>query len=280
SSSRSSSTPSTRAPFPSRSSLPSGCRTSALPRPTERFSRRCPRRPSSSGADAGRTSPDISDLIWCRAGVNELHPTRETPTRPSTGRRYDPWRTARERQARRRHARGSRRGRRLGRAHDAEELPVLRPEVDLSGGVFAEGRHLWDVGRQHLAVSEEPAEAIVAVEIDTRERRVRGAPVNVAADDGSRAVAAAGVSVLVERRLEDRRVAGRNARGTSRAPARAAERSLHDLPAVVLAPRARPRLEIDLLAGALADVGDVEVARRPVEGEAPGVAQPLRPDLV
>src|SRR5437868_182226 len=51
------------------------------------------------------------------------------------------------------------------------------------------------------------------------------------------------------------------------------------IPAVVLAAGAPGRLEIDLLPVPLPDVGDVEVVRRTVEAEAPGVAQAEGPDL-
>src|SRR5207249_3155917 len=52
-------------------------------------------------------------------------------------------------------------------------------------------------------------------------------------------------------------------------------RSLGVGPAVVAAPHAA----IDLLPGVLADVADVEQAGARVEGEAPGVAQAIAPDL-
>src|SRR5262245_50740709 len=39
------------------------------------------------------------------------------------------------------------------------------------------------------------------------------------------------------------------------------------------------RAVVDLLPGILADVADVQRAGHPVEREAPGVAQPIRPDL-
>src|SRR5262245_54019616 len=66
----------------------------------------------------------------------------------------------------------------------------------------------------------------------------------------------------------------------SRRSAVAAARSLHELPPVVLAAVARARLEVDLLPLVLADVADPQIAGRTVEGEAPGIAQSLRPDLV
>src|SRR2546427_9841729 len=54
---------------------------------------------------------------------------------------------------------------------------------------------------------------------------------------------------------------------------------LHEAPAVVLATRAGGRLEVHLLTGALADVGDEEIPPQPVEAEPPGVAETVRPDL-
>ena len=56
-------------------------------------------------------------------------------------------------------------------------------------------------------------------------------------------------------------------------------RALVHVPAVVLEPRARARRVVDLLDVSLADVADVEVAREPIEGVAPGVAQAERDDL-
>jgi hypothetical protein len=55
--------------------------------------------------------------------------------------------------------------------------------------------------------------------------------------------------------------------------------SFHNVPAVVFAARTGHRLEVHFLDEILADVGDEEVAGRPVEGEAPGIAQSVRPDL-
>ena len=53
----------------------------------------------------------------------------------------------------------------------------------------------------------------------------------------------------------------------------------HLPPAVVFAADARRGLEVDLLERVLADVADPEVAGRAVEGEAPRIAQAVRPDL-
>ena len=55
--------------------------------------------------------------------------------------------------------------------------------------------------------------------------------------------------------------------------------ALHAVPAVVRARALARRHEVDLLVEVLADVGDPEIARRPVEREPPRVAQAVRPDL-
>src|SRR5205814_8525197 len=53
----------------------------------------------------------------------------------------------------------------------------------------------------------------------------------------------------------------------------------HPVPAVVLAALRGSGLEVDLFPDVLADVGDVEVARFPVERERPRVADAVGPDL-
>src|ERR1051325_9198604 len=55
--------------------------------------------------------------------------------------------------------------------------------------------------------------------------------------------------------------------------------AFHDGPAVVLAAGAAGGLEVDFFVDVLADVADPEVAGLAVEGEAPRVAQAVRPDL-
>src|SRR3990172_657928 len=55
--------------------------------------------------------------------------------------------------------------------------------------------------------------------------------------------------------------------------------SLHDVPTVILASRARGALVIDFLHLKLAYIGDIQISVGTVEGEAPGVAQAQRPDL-
>src|SRR2546430_17018695 len=56
--------------------------------------------------------------------------------------------------------------------------------------------------------------------------------------------------------------------------------SLHDaLPILVGAGAVAAAGEVDLLLGVLAHVADDQIARGPVEGEAPRIAQPVGPDL-
>jgi len=55
--------------------------------------------------------------------------------------------------------------------------------------------------------------------------------------------------------------------------------ALHDIPAVVFTPGARPGRIVDLLPVLLADVGDVKITGLPVEGEPPRIAQAVGPDL-
>ena len=72
--------------------------------------------------------------------------------------------------------------------------------------------------------------------------------------------------------------------GTTRCPAWFgvsfvyARLALEHAPAVVLETRAPARREVELLPRVLADVADVEVARRAVEREPPRVAQPVAHD--
>ena len=61
-------------------------------------------------------------------------------------------------------------------------------------------------------------------------------------------------------------------------PFRVAGRALHDVPPEVEAPDPGPR-DVDLLDRSLPDVADPEVAGRPVEADAPRIAQTGQPDL-
>ena len=87
------------------------------------------------------------------------------------------------------------------------------------------------------------------------------------------------MAVLEDRPREARGDAGGSARRAIPGIARA-ERSFHDLPAVVRSRARAGGLEVDLLARPLPDVGDEEVFGRAVEREPPRVAQADRPGLV
>src|SRR5690606_22508102 len=158
-----------------------------------------------------------------------------------------------------------------------DHAPAVVGDVQLARRVLAEGR---DVEarvdeRRHLppvpdAVGAPDAAGDVVPE-DVRAAQVghRAAAVDVAA--GDRAAPLAPVRVDDDRQHQARRVAA--GAGLEAAV------GLHDVPAVVLAPARAGGLEVHLLEGVLADVGDVEVAGLAVEAEAPGVAQPVGPDL-
>jgi hypothetical protein len=146
-------------------------------------------------------------------------------------------------------------------------VTVVVGQVQLAGLVLAERRDPV-AGREQLlrgpdaAVAGQPPEASraeVAVVVDAAVRVAAGhgaAEVVVVLGDGIDQPA----GVAVARRVE-------------------AARAFLEAPAVVLAAGARGRLEIDLLGLVLADVADVEVAGRAVEGDLPRVAQAVSPDL-
>ena len=69
------------------------------------------------------------------------------------------------------------------------------------------------------------------------------------------------------------------AAGLAARPRLVTSRSFHAGPAVVLAAGAAGGLEVHLLAAVLAHVRDEEVARQPVEADAPGVAETQGPDF-
>jgi hypothetical protein len=56
--------------------------------------------------------------------------------------------------------------------------------------------------------------------------------------------------------------------------------SFHEVPAIVFSAAARRRLEVNLFDKILTDIRDIEVAGSPIKGEAPRVAQSVRPDFV
>src|SRR5450755_559808 len=109
--------------------------------------------------------------------------------------------------------------------------------------------------------------AVVAEQVAAVERAQSGVADDVAADD--RAVAAAVTG--------DEDGLGRSGRGALLV----AEIALEDAPSVVGAGAGAVAVagEVDLLFAVLADVADDEIARAPVEGEAPRIAQPVGPDL-
>src|SRR3990172_8457664 len=158
--------------------------------------------------------------------------------------------------------------------HDhAVQTAVEVDKVDLAGLVLAEGRDL-ERSLQHLLGGdralvdlqrEETPRADITEDVDAHQVRLERAAVDIAAGDR----AAEGVVVLGDRLDEPRLVAA----------GRDAVTALHDVPAVVLPAERVAGLAVDLLPGALADVTDVEIAIGSVEAEAPGVPQPVGPDL-
>ncbi len=112
--------------------------------------------------------------------------------------------------------------------------------------------------------------AFVCRRVGARERRDRVAAIAIAADDRD---------ARRMRVVEDRRRVARRRRAAQRTDARRADVAFHDPPAVIASGCARPGIEIDLLARALAHVADKEIAGQPVEREAPRVAQAVRPDF-
>src|SRR5712675_2340356 len=56
-------------------------------------------------------------------------------------------------------------------------------------------------------------------------------------------------------------------------------RGFHNAPAIVLPTRRAGCLKINFFVAVLTNVADVKIARQPVEGKAPWVAQPERPDF-
>src|SRR5207244_4353804 len=173
---------------------------------------------------------------------------------------------------------------------DLEELAVVVDDVELSASVLAEGDDVVErvtpagseLGRAVDAVlrvatahaAEGPDEGLAVVRVEIRAAEIGHAAAAVDESAGDRAGRAVGV-------LEDGqgetvggiRAAGRGVR-LETMPA------LEDVPAVVLAARARRRLHVHFLPRILTDVADVEIPGHAVEAEAPRVADSERPDLV
>src|ERR1043165_7759363 len=148
-------------------------------------------------------------------------------------------------------------------------------DVELAARVLAEGADGERRGEHRprssravrLRGAPDRARAIVAVEVDAAQPGETRAAIAIAAGDG----AAEAVAVLEDRHGEaDGRAVGRGV---------VAVRRFHQTPAVVLAAGAARGLQVDLFILVLADVGDPEVAGLAIEGEAPRVAQAVRPDL-
>src|SRR6266702_1209698 len=150
-----------------------------------------------------------------------------------------------------------------------------RGRIELSVAVLAEGGHgrHFEQLRPHCRrtalpglEAPDPAVAEVAEDVAAPRRRHGRAAVDVAARDRARTAV-----VRVDPGREDEL-----ARAPERIGAVEDGAPLVAVPAVVGQPAdLRLRAEVDLLPGALADVGDPEVAGRPVEREPPRVAEPV-----
>src|SRR5207249_1875700 len=116
---------------------------------------------------------------------------------------------------------------------------------------------------------ERPNEVRAVIRVEVR-AQIPGQAA-AAVDDAARDGAALAVAVLQDRRRDAGRVA---AGGRLEAVV-----ALGHVPPVVLAAPAGGEADVDLLPLALPDVGDHEVAGGAVEGEAPGIAQAVGPDL-
>src|SRR5574341_721316 len=67
--------------------------------------------------------------------------------------------------------------------------------------------------------------------------------------------------------------------GTAVTPLGKTRKSLHNVPAIILASVAAGGLEVDLLPAILAYVPDIQVIRNSIERKSPGIAQAQRPDF-
>ena len=156
------------------------------------------------------------------------------------------------------------------RLDQTEQRPVQVHDVELSPFVLAEAHRVvavrdHGVGQHVGAVVAQAPDVACPITVDVRVSQTRhvDAAIDVAADDREAVRATVlgnGSQEVRERQVV--RVVG-------------AHRSLVDRPAAVV-PR---RNEIDLLPRSPADVAEPEVARAPVEGEPPGIPEPVGPDL-
>src|SRR6266550_4804776 len=118
----------------------------------------------------------------------------------------------------------------------------------------------------HIAKAPDPSATEVAVEVLTRENWELRSPIHIPTGDGT----PLGVVVVEHREHESSLGAGR--RVVTGEP-------FHDAPTVIPSPGTRRRLDVHFLSGCLADVGNVQVPRHPIERESPRVAQAVGPDL-
>src|SRR5207245_3346723 len=125
---------------------------------------------------------------------------------------------------------------------------------------------------------EDLAAAIVAVDVVPGQAGDLAPAIAIPAGDRA---AAPGMAVVEDRQQQAGVVAGGSAGlAAGIGGAGRADRGLHPPPAPVPAAHDPGGLEIHFLARVLADVGDEEVARRPVEADAPWIADALGPFLV
>ena len=157
--------------------------------------------------------------------------------------------------------------------HASGRCPLDVDDVELAGGVLPEGadpQSGLDGPQPRPGVarvtnqSPDPAAAIIGEQVDAVQLRHRGSPRDIAAGDDT--------ALIPVEPGDGRHELVAAAFGAARSP-------LHQIPAVVLATRTRCRLVVDFLVRRRPDVPDPQIARDPIETEAPGVAQPKRPDL-
>ena len=180
------------------------------------------------------------------------------------------------------------------RPFQARDLAFAGDGVEAPAGVFAEGVEVGDF--EALAViaacqagagggqlqRADFADAEIAVDVAAVEVAEAAVADDVAADDRA---AVRGVATGVDVRVVEDGFgeAGRFALPRGQVVGRPGDEALAAVPALVRAIAADPavrqaRREVDLLARALADVADHQVAGQAVEGEAERVAQAVAPD--
>src|SRR5919199_2931313 len=160
--------------------------------------------------------------------------------------------------------------------HDAVHGSALQvDDVDLTGGILAERAdldrlkpklHSVPAGLAVADQGEYPARAQIPEQILADQARDRLAAIGIPTHDGAVHI----VTVRHQRRDE----AGIVAVGSIHALG-----AFNQRPAIVLAARAGGRLHVDFFPSGLPDVGDPHISVRPVEAEAPRIAEAVRPDL-